>query len=208
MRWESWHEFVKACEPFWSKISLWGHGRSTSDRPKSGYARPFCTIFVLADPHGHGEQVGYLVSDPPPLSDTAMAVRVQKHNSQGDQLTHPTNPEVAACRVPVFGLRFVVSVFPVYEMNLASGFRIFRALFRYEGHERARNVPVDFYCPWIFGRVAVTRPISSSGYSENPPMRVGPFESPGRALHDSGVVSPQRASTRYAWDHSLLGTRC
>ncbi len=130
--------------PFGGKISLWGHGRSTSNRPKSGYARPFGTILILADPHGHGEQVGCLVEDPPPLSDTAMAVRVQKHIFQADQLTHPTNPEVAACRVPVFGLRFVVSVFPVYRVNLASGFRIFRALFRYEGHERGRNVRMLF----------------------------------------------------------------
>ena len=99
---------------------------------------------ILADPHGQGEQVGYLVSDPPPLSDTAMAVRVQKHNSQDDQLTHPTNPEVAACRVPVFGLRFVVSVFPVYRVNLASGFRIFSALFLYEGHGSGRNVRMVF----------------------------------------------------------------
>ena len=73
-----------------------------------------------------------------------MAVRVQKHFFHAYQLTHPTNPEVAACRAPVFGLRFVVSVFPVYRVNLASGFRIFRALFLYEVHERGRNVPVIF----------------------------------------------------------------
>ena len=114
------------------EISVLGHGRCTSNRPKSGYARPFGIIFVLGAAHVHGEQVGHLTSDPPPLSDTAMAVRVQKHNFQEDLLTHPTNPEVAACRVPVFGLRFVVSVFPVYRVNLASGFRIFRALFLYE----------------------------------------------------------------------------
>ena len=144
MRWESWHACVVACAPFRTKRSRWGHGRSSSNRSKSGYARPFGTILVLADPHGHGEHVGCLVSDPPPLSDTAMAVRVQKHNFQDDQLTHTTNPEVAACRVPVFGLRFVVSVFPVYRVNLASGFRIFRALFRYEAHGRARNVPFIF----------------------------------------------------------------
>ena len=144
MRWESWHACVVTCVPFGSKISLWGHGRSTSNRSKCSYARPFRTIFVLGDAHGHGEQVGCLVDDPPPLSDTAMAVRVQKHNFQNDLLTHPTNPEVAACWVPVFGLRFVVSVFPVYRVNLASGFRIFRALFRYEGHATGRNVPVIF----------------------------------------------------------------
>ena len=144
MRWESWHAFVVGHIEFWSKIPLWGHGRSTSNRSKSGYARPFCKIVVLAHPHGHGEQVGCLVADPPPLSDTAMAVRVQKHFFQDDQLTHPTNPDVAACQAPVFGLRFVVSVFPVYRVNLASGFRIFRALFRYEGHASGRNVPVLF----------------------------------------------------------------
>ena len=73
-----------------------------------------------------------------------MAVRVQKHNFQDDRLTHPTNPEVAACRAPVFGLRFVVSVFPVYRVNLASGFRIFRTLFQYEEDESGRNVRLLF----------------------------------------------------------------
>ena len=86
-------------------------------------------IFVLGAAHVHGEQVGHLTSDPPPLSETAMAVCVQKHVFRNDLLTHPTNPEVAACRAPVFGLRFVVSVSTVYGDNLASGFGIFRALF-------------------------------------------------------------------------------
>ena len=136
-----------------------------------------------------------------------MAVCVQKHVFRNDLLTHPTNPEVAACRAPVFGLRFVVSVSTVYGDNLASGFGIFRALFLCQARLGALFVRSGIYSPCIFGRVAVTRPISLSGYSENPPMRVGPFESPGRARHDSGVVSPQRASTRYAWDHYLFGTR-
>ncbi len=118
LRWESWHACVGSCAPFWTKISLWGHGRSTSKRPKSGYARPFCTILVLVDPPVHREQVGRLIADPPPLSDTSMAVRVQKYVFQADQLTHPTNPEVAPCRAPVFGLRFVVTVFPVYRVNV------------------------------------------------------------------------------------------
>ena len=87
-----------------------------------------------------------------------MAVRVQKHVFQADQLTHPTNPEVAACRAPVFGIRFVVSVFPVYRVNLASGFRICRALFRYEEHASGRNVRLLFLVPLDFreGRSHVT----------------------------------------------------
>ena len=144
MRWESWHEFVGGHAEFWRKISLWGHGRCTSNRSKSGYARPFGKILVLAHAHGRGEQVGHITSYPPPLSETTMAVCVQKHVFRNDLLTHPTNPEVAACRAPVFGLRFVVSVFPVYEMNLASGFRIFGPLFLYGAHGSGRNVPVIF----------------------------------------------------------------
>ena len=62
-----------------------------------------------------------------------MAVCVQKHVFRNVLLTHPTNPEVAACRAPVFGLRFVVSVSTVYGDNLASGFGIFRALFLCQG---------------------------------------------------------------------------
>ena len=79
-----------------------------------------------------------------------MAVCVQKHVFQADQLTHPTNTEVAACRAPVFGLRFLVSVFSVYRVNLASGFIFFRALFLYEEHERGRKARLIFLVPLDF----------------------------------------------------------
>ena len=69
-----------------------------------------------------------------------MAVCAQKHVFQEDSLTHPINPEVAACRVPVFGLRFLLSVSTVFRANLASGPLIFLALYLGQGHERARNV--------------------------------------------------------------------
>ena len=54
-----------------------------------------------------------------------MVVCVQKHEIQKGPLTHPTNPEVAACRAPVFGLRFVVSVIEVYREHYQSVFQIF-----------------------------------------------------------------------------------
>ena len=128
-RWESSLTSAGQFHSRFEKSQFGGHGRCTSNRPKSGYARPFGLIFVLGAAHVHGEQVGHLTSDPPPLSETAMAVCVQKHVFRNDLLTHPTNPEVAACQAPVFGLRFVVSVSTVYGDNLASGFGIFRALF-------------------------------------------------------------------------------
>ena len=59
---------------FWSsgaKVSLLGHGRCTSNRPKSGYACPFGINLVLAATHVHGEPVGHLRPGPPPLSETA-----------------------------------------------------------------------------------------------------------------------------------------
>ena len=138
------------------QIHSGSRGRCTSNRSNSGYARPFGIIFVLGAAHVHGEQVGHLTSDPPPLSETAMAVCVQKHVFRNDLLTHPTNPEVAACRAPVFGLRFVVSVSTVYGDNLASGCRIFRALFLYGKHHGGQNVPMLFYRRHVFERVAVT----------------------------------------------------
>ena len=54
-----------------------------------------------------------------------MAVCLQKHEIQKGPLTHPTNPEVAACRAPVFGLRFLLSVSTVFRANLARGPIIF-----------------------------------------------------------------------------------
>ena len=85
-----------------------------------------------------------------------MAVCVQKHVFRNVLLTHPINPEVVACRAPVFGLRFVVSVSTVYGVNLASGFGIFRALFLCQAPLGALFVLVSFYSPWIFERVGFT----------------------------------------------------
>ena len=43
-----------------AKVALWGHGRCTSNRPKSGYACPFGINSVPAATHVHGEPVGHL----------------------------------------------------------------------------------------------------------------------------------------------------
>ena len=69
-----------------------------------------------------------------------MAVCVQKHEIQKGPLTHPTNPEVAPCRAPVFGLRFVVSVIEVYREHYQSVFRFFRTLFLYGAHAGEKNM--------------------------------------------------------------------
>ena len=53
------------------KVALWGPGGCTSNRPKSGYARPFGKNSGPAAAHVHGEAVGHLGPDPPPLSETA-----------------------------------------------------------------------------------------------------------------------------------------
>ena len=73
-----------------------------------------------------------------------MAVCAQKHVFQEDSLTHPINPEVAACQVPVFGLRFLLSVSTVFRANLASGPLIFLALYLGQGRLGAQNVRVLF----------------------------------------------------------------
>ena len=49
---------------------------------------------------------------PAPIIRNSMDVCVRKHVFRNDPLTHPTNPEVAACRAPVFWLRFVVRTLP------------------------------------------------------------------------------------------------
>ncbi len=53
------------------KVALWGPGGCTSNRPKSGYARPIGTNSVPGVAHVHREAVGHLGPDPPPLSETA-----------------------------------------------------------------------------------------------------------------------------------------
>ena len=53
------------------KVALWGPGGYTSDRPKSGYARPIRKNSVPGVAHVHGEAVGHLGPDPPPLAETA-----------------------------------------------------------------------------------------------------------------------------------------
>ena len=73
-----------------------------------------------------------------------MAVCVQKHEIQKGPLTHPTNPEVAACRAPVFGLRFVVSIIGVYREHYQGVFRFFRSLFLCQELLGAKNVPSVF----------------------------------------------------------------
>ena len=44
-------------------------------------------------------------------------------------MTHPTNPEVAPCRAPVLGPRFVVGMLEVYGANLQTFFGRLRCLF-------------------------------------------------------------------------------
>ena len=88
-----------------------------------------------------------------------MPVCAQKHDLKKGQMTHPTNPEVAACRAPVFGLRFVVGVLKVYREHLATVFRYFQSLFlgqALEGalqHVSVRLVSLDFWK----GRSHITR---------------------------------------------------
>ena len=43
--------------------------------------------------------------------------------------THPTNPEVAPCRAPVLGPRFVVGMLEVYRANLQTFFGRLRCIF-------------------------------------------------------------------------------
>ena len=126
-----------------AKVALWGHGGCTSNRPKSGYACPFGKLGTsgYTRPWGTGRapQTG-----PASIIRNAMAVCARKHVFRSDPLTHPTNPEVAACRAPVFGLRFLLSVSTVFRANLASGPLIFLALYLAQGTERGRHVPVLF----------------------------------------------------------------
>ena len=45
---------------------------------------------------------------------------MQNHKFQNGLMVHPTNPEGAACREPVFWPRFVVDIFKAYREHLQS----------------------------------------------------------------------------------------
>ena len=68
----------------------------------------------------------------PPLARSHYPKRQDGH----EPITYPTNPEVAVCQVPVFGLRFVVGILKVYIEHVCSIFSGVRPLFlgqEYEG---------------------------------------------------------------------------
>ena len=62
---------------------------------------------------------------------------MQHHDFQNGPSTGPTNPEVAACREPVFWPRFVVSILEVYREHLQSILSGVRPLFLGQVHEGA-----------------------------------------------------------------------
>ena len=62
---------------------------------------------------------------------------MQIHDFQNGPSTGPTNPEVAACREPVFWPRFVVGILEVYREHLQSILSGVRPLFLGQVHEGA-----------------------------------------------------------------------
>ena len=62
---------------------------------------------------------------------------MQNHNLQNGLMVHPTNPEGAACREPVFWLRFVLGILKVYREHLQSMLSGVRPLFLGQEHEGA-----------------------------------------------------------------------
>ena len=73
---------------------------------------------------------------------------MQNHDFQNGPSTGPTNPEVAACREPVFWPRFVVSILKVYREHLQSILSGVRPLFLGQVHEGAsQHATVRFGAP-------------------------------------------------------------
>ena len=140
--WESLRASVRNSAAAFREISLWEHGRSSSNgsglrasvRQTVGTgvcARPWRTRRA---PHIR----------PASIIRNGMAVCVQKHEIQKGPLTHPTNPEVAACRAPVFGLRFVVSIIECIE-NITKAFSDFSGPYFYVRRSWEQKT-----CQWFF----------------------------------------------------------
>ena len=64
-------------------------------------------------------------------------------------MTHPTNPEVAACQAPVLGPRLVVGMLEVYRVNLQTFFGRLRCLFL--GQARL-GAPLHSLCTFTLAR--------------------------------------------------------
>ena len=84
----------------------------------------------------------------------------------------------------------------VYELNLGGQLSRVQVLFLGQAFEGAPVHALSYLVSLALSSTVPTRPISTSVNIEFEDPGVGPFDSPQRARHDSGVRIPERIRTR------------
>ena len=84
----------------------------------------------------------------------------------------------------------------VYELNLGGQLSRVRRLFLGQEAEGPPVHALRYLVPFALRSSVPTRPISSSVNIDFAEPGVVPFDSPQRARHDSGVITPERIRTR------------
>ena len=84
----------------------------------------------------------------------------------------------------------------VYELNLGGQLSRVRRLFLGQALEGPPVHALSYLQPLALSSTVPTRPISSSVNIDFAEPGVVPFDSPQRARHNSGVVTPERIRTR------------
>ena len=115
---------------------------------------------------------------------------------QNGTTTHPTNPEVAPCQNRLFGLRCWLYMPKVFEPNLGGQLSCLRRLFLGQARLGAPVHALSYLVPLASSSSVPTRPISTSVNIDFADPGLLPFDSPQRARHDSGVITPERIRTR------------
>ena len=84
----------------------------------------------------------------------------------------------------------------VYELNLGGQLSRVRRLFLGQALEGAPVHALSYLVSLVLRSSVPTRPINSSVNIDFAEPGVVPFDSPQRARHDSGVITPERIRTR------------
>ena len=84
----------------------------------------------------------------------------------------------------------------VYELNLGGQLSLVRRLFLDQGVEGGPVHALRRLVSLTLNSTVPTRPISTSVNIDFADPGVVPFDSPQRARHDSGVITPERIRTR------------
>ena len=84
----------------------------------------------------------------------------------------------------------------VFELNLGGQLSLVQVLFLGQARLGAPVHALSYLVSLALNSTVPTRPISTSVYFDFEDPGPVPFDSPQRARHDSGVITPERIRTR------------